>query len=99
LRRFNLEAQDNHFPSFAAGFPKLLKAAPPACGKGARSWHWAVLPRAAETLHISSPSPAHLGQPPGVSLMACDLFFQKHHLRLSFQRMEIPDSFSFVPIF
>lgn len=55
LRRFCLEAQYNHLCSFVAGFPKLLKADPPASGKGARSWHLAVF---LCILRASSPSPS-----------------------------------------
>lgn len=40
LRRFCLEAQYKPVSSFVAGFPKLLKADPPASGKGAKSCTW-----------------------------------------------------------
>lgn len=55
LRWFCPEAHYNPVSSFVAGFPKLLKADPPTSGKGAKSWHLAVLLCA---LHAPSPSPS-----------------------------------------
>lgn len=97
LWRFHLEAQGSHFPSPVAGFPKLLRAAPPASGEGARSWHLAVLLRALKPC-VLLPHP----QPTldNMSAVVCArFFFQKYHLRLSFQKLETPDSFSLMPIF